>query len=435
MMLIKLSKVNAAKNATMLSFESMFGKLFFAVFMLLAAFASLAVFPPLASASTWRGDDLLSRFSLAPWKVGPFRIEPQIVLSDFGYDSNIYTQPNAVSDYSFTAGPQINAFLTFGRKIFLSFSESPRYVYYMHTTRERTWNNYLNGSLSFLLNRFFIQLGAHWIDARQRLNYEIDIRPRLNDTGYDASILWQPTRRTSFELALHQSRYRYENPIDDPNRIAGQLDRNQKILNFTIFNQLTPRTRAFLDFEYGRANFASPDNPRESLSYAGYGGFVFSTLGRVNGRIRLGYKIYHPLVAGIADYRGLVGDSDISVSLFRSFALRGSYRRDVQFSISFISPYFIEESYGAGISYYFLRRRFRLDYDYSQLRYDYPIMGAAPASGARGDRIFMNTVGLFFRIGKSVGIGIRAGHYIRSINFYGLNINRDFVGLNLTYEF
>lgn len=412
-------------------------RFFLVAFTFLAAFALLAVFPALASASTWRGDDLLRRFSLAPWKIGPFRIEPQIVLGDFGYDSNIYTQPDAVSDYSFTAGPQINAFLTFGRKIFLSFSESPRYVYYMRTASERAWNNYLNGSLSFLLNRFFIQLGANWMEARQRWNYEIDLRPRINDIGYNASILWQPTRsRTSFELGFRQSRYRYENLVDDPYRIADRLDRDQMYLNLIVYNQLTARTRAFIDVEYGRASFVSADNPRDSLSYTAYGGFEFSTLGRVRGRIRLGYKMFHSLVAGITDYKGLVGDSNISVSILRSFTLRGSYRRDVQFSTWSDDPYFVEESFGAGISYYFLRRRFRLDYDYSQLRYNYPIIDAAgSASGSRKDRVFMNTVGLFFRIGKSMGIGVRAGRYDRSINVYDWKTSRDFVGLNLTYEF
>ena len=90
----------------------------------LAAAAFLSAALPL-SASTWRGEALLREVQLAPWTLGPFRLQPQIILSDLCYDSNIYHQPEAVGDYSFTAGPRINAYLALKKKIVFTLSESP----------------------------------------------------------------------------------------------------------------------------------------------------------------------------------------------------------------------------------------------------------------------------------------------------------------------
>jgi hypothetical protein len=160
--------------------------------------------------------------------------------------------------------------------------------------------------------------------------------------------------------------------------------------------------------------------------------------------VRIGYKIFHPLTEGLPDYKGLVGDTNLSITILRPLVLRGSYRRDVRFSLWYSLPYYIEDSSGAGLSFYVLKRRFRLDYDYSQLKYDYPSLPVAPETIAditteqtpsRRDRIYMNTVGLFFRISGDIGVGIRAGRYSRRINIYSWNTNRFFWGLNLTYEF
>jgi hypothetical protein len=398
--------------------------------------------PSALRAWTWPAEALLTQMAAAPWRFGPIRFRPQIVFSDFGYDSNIYHQPDAVDDFSMTAGPQATAYLRLQRKIVLTVTESPRYNYYLRTARERAWNNFFNARAAFLLNNFFIQVGTHADNARQRLSYEIDLRPRVKDTGIDAWILWQPTPKSSFSAGFKRTRFRYADNTAEYLNIGDRLGRDETLLNLTFYNQIASRTRAFIDFEYGRADFERADSLRDAQSYAVSGGFDFSPRGRIRGRVRIGYKTFHPLSAGLPAFKGLVGDSSLSIILMRPLVLRAAYSRDVRFSVWFDNPYFIEQVSGGGLSVYFNRRRIRLDYDYAEVRYDYPVIaapspgGAGPAvSPARRDLIAMNTVGLFFRIGKNVGLGVRAGHYSRHLNIFGWRTNRDFVGLSLTYEF
>jgi hypothetical protein len=289
----------------------------------------LFIFPSPAAATTWKADELLRQFQLAPWKIGPFRIQPSIVLSDFGYDSNIYSTNNPIKDYTLTAGPAFNAYLAIKKKGILTVSESPRYGYFFETARERSWNNYLRGDVSFLFNKFFISFGANLNNARERWNYEIDIRPRRKAQGFQGSLLWQPTKKTSLSLGARKSRYDYENLEFIGFRIGDQLNRDEIYINAGAYYQLTIRTRALVDFENGKFKFQNPLNPRDSESGAVYGGFEFSPLGKIRGLVRLGYKNFHAQKEGRPDYKGLVGDTSISLSLLRTLTLRGSYRRNV----------------------------------------------------------------------------------------------------------
>ncbi len=401
----------------------------------LAAFILLAVFLAPLHASTWRGIALLRQIELAPWRIGPFRLQPQIVLSDFGYDSNIYYTPNAPSDYTLTAGPALTSYVSLKKKIIFALYESPRYVYYFQTARERSWNNYFRGDVHFLLNKFFITLGYTNSDARERWNYEIDIRPRRKENGYNGNILWQPSRKTSFSVGFRTVQYNYQ--VSEPSafNIPENLNRRENFVNASFFYQLTGRTQAFAEVEYGYFDFQYPTNPRDSRSWAYYGGFNFSTTGKIRGTVRLGYKIFDSIARTAPDFKGLVGNANVSFDIFRSVTLRGSYRRDVQFS-SWISNFYNENTSGAGLSYYFLRRRFRLDYDYSQTVASYPHQASAGAAIInREDSFWSNSVALFYRIGKKMGLGIRYGRMTRSIPVYNWSTTRDFAGFNITYDF
>jgi len=401
----------------------------------------LFIYPSPAAAATWKGNELLSQFQLAPWKLGPFRIQPSIVLSDFGYDSNIYSTDNAIKDYTLTAGPAFNVYLAIKKKVVLTVSESPRYVYFFETARERTWNNYLRGDVSFLFNKFFISFGANSTNARERWNYEIDIRPRRIEQGFQGFLLWQPTKKTSLSLGARKLRYDYENLEFIGYRLSDQLNHNETYFNAGAYYQLTNRTRAFVDFEYGKFEFQNPLNPRDSESRTAYGGFEFSPTGKIRGRVRLGYKSFRALKEGMSDYIGLVGDTGISLSLLQILTLRGSYRRNIQFSVWTDINHYVENSSGAGLSCYIFRRKIRLDYDFNYIDNIYPqpeqnrAVPGTYTGGSRDDIIWMNSVGIYFRLRKNIGLGLKIGQWYRESGIFHYRATRNFVGLNITYDF
>jgi len=385
-------------------------------------------------AETWKAWQLRRAWEQAAWKFGPLKIQPAIFIRDAGYDSNIYYHPQPVSDFWLTAGPAADAYLMVKKRIILHVFESPQYVFFLKTKRERAWNNYLNGDVSLSLNRFLLTAGGSLNDARERWNTEIDIRPRRKEESGFVSLLYQRSYRLSFELSARKINYDYESIEYGSVNIKDRLSHFEDYLSGKFYYRLNPRIQFFIEGEWGRYDFKSSNSLGDSKSQTIYSGLEFSPAGRIRGQVRIGYKKFDTLASEMPDFKGLVGDTSVSWELFRPLVLRGSYRRDVNFSVWSYNPYYIGTSWSAGSSFYFLRRKFRLDYTFSRLKNNYPL-GEVPGSEPRCDDYTLNSVAIYYRIKKTIGLGITGGSWTRQVNVLEWDAGRKFIGLNLTYDF
>jgi hypothetical protein len=390
-------------------------------------------------AETWKGRELETRWQQAAWRFGPFKIQPAIVISNAGVDSNLYYSPsNPVKDFTLTAGPAATVYLPIHRKLVFSAYASPQYVYYVKTDQERTWNYYLNGSAALNLRGVFLSFDVSYSDARERWNTEIDIRPRRKEKGLGGSFLVQTSHRTSIGIDYREAKYDYENIDMDIFNVRERLNRKEQYGDVTAYYQATSRTRLFLQGEYGLFKFDFADTAllKDSESWAGYAGLEFSPTGRIRGRVRLGYEKFDIKNPEGLDYQGLVGDSQISIRLARPFVVRASYTRDVNFSLWYGNAYFIRTLPGVGASVYVLKF-LRLDYDYSFGRNRYPVAQDVGEGGdvKRLDDYRIHSAGLYFRIWKKTALGVIGSYWKRTSNLAYKNDTRYFLGLNLTYDF
>ena len=412
-------------------------KVYFRVLISLLMVLFLGAREGYAWGKTWMGTALELAVRQAAWKFGPFKIQPTIKLTDAGYDSNVYYgyAGEPVEDLSATAGPEFTVYLPMKKKVVLSLYGSPQYVYYRKTKQERSWNFYLAGRANIVLNRFFITVGGGGSDARQRWNTEVDIRPRRKAWNAEASILWQATKKTSFFAALSRQNYDFENLIYELSNLRDRWNRTEDRSSFTGFYQLSYRVRSFVSLEYSRFNFPRADAFRDSRSLGLFGGLEFSPLAVVGGRVNLGYKVFDSLTAGKRLFSGLTGDTRVSVRLLKFLNVRGSYMRDVEFSVYFNNAFFTENIYGGGLSLYF-NRNIRLDYDYRLGRNRYPESDAgAPGNIMRNDEYRIHSLGLYYRVKRNIGLGAVASLWNRESNLAWATDERKFVGLNLTYDF
>jgi len=393
----------------------------------------------ISSAETWKGLELDRKWHDAAWKFGPFRIQPSLVISNAGVDSNVlYSPTDPIKDFTITAGPAATIYVPIHRKFVLSLYGSPQYVWYSKTEQERTWNYYLNGAAQLSLKNVFFSLEGIYSDARERWNTEIDIRPRRKEEGYGGSVLVKAAWKTSFSLGYRTVKYDYES-IEDASgfNVQEKLNRQESYANLSFFYQAATQRRFFLDFEYGlyQFDFATQAAIGDAQSGAAYAGLDFSRLGRrVRGRVRIGYKKYDVRAVDGPDYQGVVGDSQLWVRLAKPFVIRGSYVRDVRFSLWYDNPYYVESRPGAGVSLYPLRF-LRLDYDYSVGRNRYPVVGGGGPDVKRLDEFTIQSAGIYFRIKKTVALGFIASWWARNSNLNAEDDKRTFFGLNLTYDF
>ncbi|MDD8020666.1 MAG: outer membrane beta-barrel protein [Acidobacteriota bacterium] len=387
-----------------------------------------------AEAETWKARELRLTAEKAAWQFGPLKLQPAILIKDAGYDSNVYYQPEATSDFWLTAGPAMDAYLVARRRVIVHVFESPQYVFFFKTDRERTWNNYLHGDISLSLNRFLLTVGGRLNNARERWNTELDIRPRRKERGGSVSLLYQMSYRLSFEFSARKVDYTYESLEYGSVNINERLTHLEEYLSSRIYYRLNPRIQFFLEGQKGSYDFKDPLNPGDSRSRTIYSGFQFSPTGRIHGQIRIGYQWFDTLDTDLPDYQGLVGDTSVSWQMMRPLVLRGSYRRDINFSVWSSSPYYVSTTWSAGPSFYIFRRKFRLDYTFSQTRNKYPL-GETAGSPPRRDDYTLNSIAVYYRITKTAGIGLTAGTWERKIDVLGWDANRKFIGLNLTYDF
>jgi hypothetical protein len=392
-----------------------------------------------SNAATWKGLELERKWHETAWHFGPFRIQPSLVISNAGIDSNVFYAPSdPIKDFTITAGPAATIYIPIHRKLVLSAYGSPQYVWYSKTERERTWNYYFNGAAQLSLRNVFFSLEGKYSDARERWNTEIDIRPRRKEEGYGGSVLVKVAWKTSFSLGYRTVKYDYASVIyGDSFDVRERLNRRESYANFSLFYQASTQRRFFLDFEYGlyQFEFASQAAIGDSRSGAVYAGLEFSRLGRrIRGRIRVGYKKFDVRAVDGPDYQGFVGDSQLWVRLAKPFVIRGSYVRDVRFSLWYGNPYYLESRPGVGVSIYPFKF-LRLDYDYSRGRNRYPVVGGGGPDVKRLDIYTLQSMGVYFRIKKSVALGFIASWWVRDSNLDAEDDKRTFFGLNLTYDF
>jgi len=114
------------------------------------------------------------------FRIGPFRIDPAFMLSDVGYDGNVYYQreeDEPATDYTATFSLPVRVNVLVRNYLILSLNETPSYVYYMEQSRERRWNNAFSPEIKLLLFRRFVLSGRYSSSNRRHRSYsEFDAR-------------------------------------------------------------------------------------------------------------------------------------------------------------------------------------------------------------------------------------------------------------------
>jgi hypothetical protein len=379
------------------------------------------------------------------WRLGPFMIYPTLQFS-LSHDDNIYGSygtPPPISDYVATVLPQMTVYLPFRNWLILSLLESPQYAYFAETKSERAFNNSYFPALRMLLfNRLVLSAGYQ----KQRMKYrpltEVERRIFQEIKGYSGSIFIETARDTAlgFSVSKNQIGYGDVTLAGEEIPVSRTLNREEKNWRVEFYYTVFQDTFFFANMGYTDYKFVFLEGSfRDSFSYQAYGGIRFPLLGRARGTLSLGYKKFYPKNKSLEGYSGLVGNTSLDFRLGR-FGFRIQYVRDVPFSYYTSNIFYLDNRYGAGLSFY-LNRSIRLDYDFSSGRGVYPDAMLLPLPDGTYEEIkrididTSHSAGLVFRIIQNTGIGITVNYYKRTANYYLFKVNRILIGAFITYEF
>jgi len=423
-------------------------KLFHLAFLMHTFFLWLFLFPIFSYGQSYQSfrtefDQILKNVKL---RIGPFRVFPTINFRNIGYDDNVYYQreeDNPISDYTATFSPEVKVYLLFRNFLIISLTENPEYVYYFKQKRERRWNNTISPEIKLLfLNRFVISGRYSYRDRRWRASSEFDVRANELRESYRGSLFYETARRTSFGVSASLEKISYEDItlVGEEIYLSRWLNREERSGNLAFYYRVFSESFFFISGRYTEYKFEHIQSRwRDSYSYQALSGIRFPFLGKVRGTLSLGYKKLLPRIEEKKGFFGLIGNTSFDFRI-RRFRLRFQYNRDCHFSYWTNSIYFIEDRYGAGLSFY-LTKFLRLDYNFSYGKANYPeVMSLWMPDGRyeeikRKDVYRIQTAGFVFRIIKNTGIGLMVNFWERESNYYWANRNRGFIGGYITYEF
>ena len=209
--------------------------------------------PALGQGRTWAGTSLAQMVEAARWRIGAFRVNASLSLANVGYDTDIYYGylDEPVPDFTLTASVPVQVLLPLGKKVVLELNDSPQYLFYLETEKERAWNNIFGGRVHFALERFYIQAGGGLSNVRQRMSPELDVNIREKSDSLDGTILWQASKNVSLAALYGYARYDYGESEFGGIDLAEALNRKESYVDFVTYIQPSSKIRLFLDGQYG----------------------------------------------------------------------------------------------------------------------------------------------------------------------------------------
>jgi hypothetical protein len=200
--------------------------------------------------------------------VGPFYATPGVLLKELGVDSNVFNASGEqVSDFTFTLTPKLDVWVPVARRALVQATTASDLVWYAKYDTERSVDPLLAVRGDVFLHRITLFAENQYLNSRQRMNYEIDVRSRhvRNDTAAGVDV--QITPKFSVEAAVRRDTIRFDSDaVFDGTSLQRTLNQNTTGFSLTARERITPLTTIALRYDRLRDEFPfSPE--RDSASY------------------------------------------------------------------------------------------------------------------------------------------------------------------------
>ena len=375
------------------------------------ALAALSL-PPAVSAQTPGAEQIDEVRKEASAHFGPVYFTPTIHLKEFGVDSNVFNAAGEQqSDFTVTLGPKVDLWVPVARRALFRGTAGTDLVWYAQHDGERSIDPQFAGRGEVYLRRITLFAEAAYLNTRQRLNYEVDLRARhvQHDGTVGASLRLTP--KFAIEAAARRDDTRFDADAHfDGVSLQRTLNQETTGLSLSTKHRVTPLSTVVVRYERIEDSFAfSP--ARDSRSFRIMPGVEFKPRALIKGSAYVGYRKFTPSSADLLpQFSGIVAQLGLSYTLLGATTLGVSYARDLTYSYEELQPFFVNDSVGASVRRA-LGRRFDVLVSADRHHYAYKDLKVQPEAGVfvapRNDTTWNYSGSIGYRVGQGrVGFGV-----------------------------
>jgi hypothetical protein len=384
-----------------------------------AAAAQSPITVPAAAGTAHSIDDIREDYRLHP---GPFYVEPAVLLKELGVDTNVFNQAGETrADFTMTVAPQAAIAMPFARRALVKTVLGTDLVYYAKYASERSIDPEATIRAELYSRRGTFFMAGSYLNTRERLNYEVDLRARHLEKSLSGGVAVRATNRLTVEVAATAGRIRFDgDAYFQGQRLKETLDRDTQIFRVTARHRRNALTTFGLRYDNQTDRF--PLSPvRDTDSFRVMPGVEFRPRALLNGSAWVGYRRFEPKAAVLPPQAGLVSQLALSYTMLGATVFGVTYDRDYQFAYEALTPYFVANTVSI-----FVRRAIGARADVRAIaarhRYDYqPIVTGAIL------------VGLVDRVDTTDNYGVNVGYRLKRQSRAGVGVSywtRDSTGLD-----
>ena len=363
---------------------------------------------------------------------GALRFTPGISIDNIGFDNNIFNDSeHPVSDSTAGVGPAINLWTRIG-PLRITEKSAGQYLYFNQFENQRSWNTANELRLEWPMARLKPFAIGGYTNAKQRPGFEIDARVRASNNIATLGTDIRLSGKTTLVLSGTRSTTAFDQKETTiGNDLASALNRYSDTETMELRYRLTPLTTFVLGSDATQDRFEI-EHLRNTDSFTIRPGFEFKPFALIAGKVSVGFRHFNVLNEQVQDYQGIVAAVDAKYVLTTSTQLAARVNRDIAFSFDDVLPYYALTDSGLTIT-----QRLTGSWDvmarggFQTLAY----RAARPefVDAARTDRGQMYGLGIGYRVGETLRIGIDVNYYLRRSPLTQRNYDGLRVGASVSY--
>ena len=268
-----------------------------------------------------------------PLRLGPVALAPTLAVTNLGWDSNVFYQPDAVAvgDFAATTNPRVLGWMRLGRARVRG-RANLNLVYFQDHASQRSVDQDYEGRFDLVLTRVTPYVSATWVSAKQPNGFEVDERIRRHEKNVTAGVGLEMGPRTNLDLAVRRQRAEFDEQSDFQDPLVSAFDDfTSQGVSASLGHDFTPFTSLVVNVDGHEDRF--DDVPERDTNSVGISsGVEFRPFAMISGHAYVGWVRIEMVNGDSPPFGGLTAEVNLTYTLLGATRFILQAQRDVEYS-------------------------------------------------------------------------------------------------------